>query len=37
MMNIICVHHDIPKDLNLASEESGHPPLPHLVVRTIKV
>jgi hypothetical protein len=32
-----CVHHDIPQDLNIAMEESSHPPLPHLVVSTIKV
>jgi hypothetical protein len=37
MMNIIFVHRDIPKDLNHASEESSHPPLPHMVVRNIKV
>jgi hypothetical protein len=36
-MNISCVPHDIPKNLTLAAEESGHPPLPHLVVSTIKV
>jgi hypothetical protein len=36
-MNISCVHCDIPHDLNLAAEESGNPPLPHLVVSTIKV
>jgi hypothetical protein len=37
MMNISCVHCDIPKDLTLAAEESSHPPMPHLVVLTIKV
>jgi hypothetical protein len=36
-MNKSCVHHDIPQDLTLAAEESSHPPLPHLVVSTIKV
>jgi hypothetical protein len=36
-MNISCVHRDIPQDLTLAVEESGHPPLPHMVVLTIKV
>jgi hypothetical protein len=36
-MNINCVHHDIPQDLTLAAEESGHPPLPHMVVLTVKV
>jgi hypothetical protein len=36
-MNISCVHHDIPRDLTVATEESGHPPLPHMVVLTIKV
>jgi hypothetical protein len=36
-MNIRCVHRDIPQDLTLAAEESGHPPLPHMVVLTIKV
>jgi hypothetical protein len=36
-MNISCVHHDIPQDLTLAAEESSHPPLPHMVVLTIKV
>jgi hypothetical protein len=36
-MNISCVHRDIPQDLTLAAEESGHPPLPHMVVLTIKV
>jgi hypothetical protein len=25
-MNISCVHRDIPQDLTLAAEESGHPP-----------
>jgi hypothetical protein len=35
-MNISCVHRDIPQYLTLATEESGHPPLPHLVVSTIK-
>jgi hypothetical protein len=32
-MNISCV----PQDLTLATEESSYPPLPHLVVSTIKV
>jgi hypothetical protein len=36
-MNISCVHHDIPQDLTVAAEESSRPPLPHLVVLTIKV
>jgi sirohydrochlorin ferrochelatase len=36
-MNIIYVHRDIPQDLNLAAEESSHPPLPHMAVLTIKV
>jgi hypothetical protein len=36
-MNISCVHRDIPQDLTLATEESSHPPLPHMVVLTIKV
>jgi hypothetical protein len=36
-MNISCVHRDIPQDLTLPAEESGHPPLPHMVVLTIKV
>jgi hypothetical protein len=36
-MNISCVHRDIPQDLTLAAEESGHPPLPHMVVLTINV
>jgi hypothetical protein len=36
-MNISCVHRDIPQDLTLAAKESSHPPLPHLVVLTIKV
>jgi hypothetical protein len=36
-MNISYVHHNIPKDLTLAAKESSHPPLPHLVVLTIKV
>jgi hypothetical protein len=36
-MNIRCVHCNIPNDLTLAAEESSHPPLPHLVVLTIKV
>jgi hypothetical protein len=36
-MNISCVHHDIPQDLTLATEESSHPPLAHMVVLTIKV
>jgi hypothetical protein len=36
-MNISCVHRDIPHDLTLAAEESGHSPLPHMVVLTIKV
>jgi hypothetical protein len=36
-MNISCVQRDIPQDLTLAMEESGHPPLPHVVVLTIKV
>jgi sirohydrochlorin ferrochelatase len=36
-MNISYVHRDIPRDLTLAAEESGHPPLPHMVVLTIKL
>jgi hypothetical protein len=36
-MNISCVHCEIPQDLTLAAEESGHPPLPHTVGLTIKV
>jgi hypothetical protein len=36
-MNISCVHRDIPLDPTLAAEESGHPPLPHMIVLTIKV
>jgi hypothetical protein len=36
-MNISCVHRDIPQDLTLAAEESGHLPLPHVVVLTIEV
>jgi hypothetical protein len=36
-INISCVNRDIPQDLTLAAEESGHPPLPHMVVPTIKV
>jgi sirohydrochlorin ferrochelatase len=36
-MNISCVQRDIPQDLTLAAEESSHPPLPHMVVLTIKV
>jgi hypothetical protein len=36
-MNISCVHRGIPQDLTLAAEESGHPPLPHMIVLTIKV
>jgi hypothetical protein len=36
-MNISYVHRDIPQDLTLATEESSHPPLPHVVVLTIKV
>jgi hypothetical protein len=36
-MNISWVHRDIPRDLTLATEESGHSPLPHLVILTIKV
>jgi hypothetical protein len=36
-MNINCVHRDIPQDRTLAAEESSHPPLPHMVVLTIKV
>jgi sirohydrochlorin ferrochelatase len=36
-MNISCVHRDIPQDLTLAAEESGHPPFSHMVVLTIKV
>jgi hypothetical protein len=37
MMNISCVHRDIPQDPTLATEERSHSPLPHLVVLTIKV
>jgi hypothetical protein len=36
-MNISSVHRDIPQDLTLTAEESGHPPLPHMVFLTIKV
>jgi hypothetical protein len=36
-MNKSCVHRDIPLDLTLVAEESNHPPLPHMVVLTIKV
>jgi hypothetical protein len=36
-MNISCVQRDIPQDLTIATEESSHPPLPNLVVSTIKV
>jgi hypothetical protein len=36
-MNISCVHRDIPQDLTLTAVESSHPPLPHMVVLTIKV
>jgi hypothetical protein len=36
-MNIGCVYSDIPQDLTLAADERGHPPLPHVVVLTIKV
>jgi hypothetical protein len=36
-MNISCVHRDILHDLTLAVEKSNHPPLPQLVVLTIKV
>jgi hypothetical protein len=36
-MNISCVHRDIPQDLTLAVEESGHAHLPHMVVLTIEV
>jgi hypothetical protein len=36
-MNISCVHCDIPQDLTLAAEESDHPPLPQMVVLTMKV
>jgi hypothetical protein len=36
-MKISCVHRDNPEDLTLAAEECSHPPLPHLVVSTIKV
>jgi hypothetical protein len=36
-MNISCVHRDISQNLILAAEESGHLPLPHVVVLTIKV
>jgi hypothetical protein len=36
-MNISYVHRDIPWHLTLAAEESSHPPMPHLVVLTIKV
>jgi hypothetical protein len=36
-MNISYVHRDIPQDLTHAAEESGHPPLPHVVVLIIKV
>jgi hypothetical protein len=37
MMNISCIHRDIPQDPTLTTEESSHPSLPHLVVLTIKV
>jgi hypothetical protein len=38
-MNISCVLRDIPQDLTLAAEEHKlcSPPLPHLVVLTIKM
>jgi hypothetical protein len=36
-MNISCVHHDIPQDLTFLAEESGHPPLPHMLVLSIEV
>jgi hypothetical protein len=36
-VNISCIHHNIPKDLFLVAEENGHPPMPHLIVFTIKV
>jgi hypothetical protein len=36
-MNISCVRRDIPPDLTIATEESSHPPLPHMVVLTIIV
>jgi hypothetical protein len=36
-MNISCVPRNIPKDLTLVTEESSHPPLPHLVVLFIEV
>jgi hypothetical protein len=36
-MHIRGVHLDIPQEQTLAAEESSHPPLPHLVVSTIKV
>jgi hypothetical protein len=36
-MNISCVHRDIPQDLTLAAEESGHLHLPHMTILTIEV
>jgi hypothetical protein len=36
-MNISCVHHNVPKDLTLSTEECSHPSLPHLVVIPIEV
>jgi hypothetical protein len=45
-MNISCVHHDIPHDLSLAAEESGHqsvedpnpiPGTPSLDLRLVRI
>jgi hypothetical protein len=36
-VNISCVHRNIRKDLTLATEESTHPALLHLVVLSIEV
>jgi hypothetical protein len=36
-MTINCVYRYIPQDMTLPAEESSRPPLPHLVVFTIKV
>jgi hypothetical protein len=35
-MNISCVHHNIPNDLTLPTQEHNHPSLPHLVVLFIE-
>jgi hypothetical protein len=36
-LDITCVHHDIPKDMTLSTEERRHPLTLHLVVFTIEV